>query len=42
MKLVRRAESAGFKALVLTVDTPILGRRLGSEKINFTLPPHLK
>ncbi|XP_040381913.1 peroxisomal (S)-2-hydroxy-acid oxidase GLO4 [Oryza brachyantha] len=25
--LVRRAESCGFKALVLTVDTPMLGRR---------------
>ncbi|KAJ2461071.1 Hydroxyacid oxidase 1, partial [Coemansia sp. RSA 2322] len=26
--IVRRAEKAGFKALVLTVDAPILGRRL--------------
>jgi (S)-2-hydroxy-acid oxidase len=26
-QLVRRAESAGFKAIALTVDTPILGRR---------------
>jgi (S)-2-hydroxy-acid oxidase len=25
--LVRRAEDAGFSALVLTVDTPRLGRR---------------
>jgi len=25
--LVRRAESLGFKAIVLTVDTPVLGRR---------------
>lgn len=25
--LVRRAESCGFKAIVLTVDTPVLGRR---------------
>ena len=25
--LVRRAEEAGFKAIVLTVDTPRLGRR---------------
>jgi isopentenyl diphosphate isomerase/L-lactate dehydrogenase-like FMN-dependent dehydrogenase len=26
-QLVKRAETAGFKAIVLTVDTPILGRR---------------
>jgi (S)-2-hydroxy-acid oxidase len=25
--LARRAESLGFKAIVLTVDTPVLGRR---------------
>jgi hypothetical protein len=25
--LVHRAESLGFKAVVLTVDTPVLGRR---------------
>lgn len=27
MQLVKRAERAGFKAIALTVDTPILGRR---------------
>jgi len=26
-QLVRRAERAGFKAIALTVDSPILGRR---------------
>lgn len=26
-QLVKRAEIAGFKAIVFTVDTPILGRR---------------
>lgn len=26
-QLVKRAERAGFKAIALTVDTPILGRR---------------
>lgn len=26
-QLVRRAEKAGFKAIALTVDTPLLGRR---------------
>lgn len=27
VQLLKRAERAGFKAIVLTVDTPILGRR---------------
>jgi (S)-2-hydroxy-acid oxidase len=39
--LVRRAEEAGFSALVLTVDTPRLGRREADLKNNFTLPPHI-
>uniref|UniRef100_A0A453B3F6 FMN hydroxy acid dehydrogenase domain-containing protein n=1 Tax=Aegilops tauschii subsp. strangulata TaxID=200361 RepID=A0A453B3F6_AEGTS len=35
--LVRRAESHGFKAIVLTVDTPMLGRREADirNKYNF-------
>ncbi|WVZ22196.1 hypothetical protein V8G54_000740 [Vigna mungo] len=40
-QLVRRAERAGFKAIALTVDTPILGRREADIKNRFTLPPHL-
>ncbi|CAK8578335.1 unnamed protein product [Lathyrus sativus] len=40
-QLVRRAESAGFKAIALTVDTPILGRREADIKNRFTMPPHL-
>ena len=39
--LVKRAEAAGYKALVLTVDTPVLGCRLADAKNNFSLPPHL-
>jgi (S)-2-hydroxy-acid oxidase len=31
-KLVRRAENAGFKAIVLTADSPVLGRREASIK----------
>ena len=42
MDLIRRAERANFKALVLTVDAPYLGRRLASERSKFNLPPHLK
>lgn len=40
-QLVRRAERAGFKAIVLTVDTPILGRREADIKNRFILPPYL-
>lgn len=40
--LVKRAENAGFKALVLTVDTPMFGLRLADMKNKFNLPPHLK
>ncbi|XP_050309910.1 2-Hydroxyacid oxidase 1 [Anthonomus grandis grandis] len=40
--LVKRAEDAGFKALVLTVDTPMFGLRLADIKNKFQLPSHLK
>lgn len=39
--LVERAEAAGFKAIVLTVDSPILGRRERDVKNRFHLPPNL-
>jgi len=42
MELVRRAEAAGYEALVLTVDTPVLGRREADVRNNFQLPSHLK
>eukprot|EP01041_Mallomonas_annulata_P001427 gene1427-2742_t len=41
LSLVQRAERAGFKALVLTVDTPILGRREADIGNKFSLPSHL-
>lgn len=40
--LVRRAEAAGYKALALTVDTPMLGKRLSDDYNEFKLPSHLK
>ncbi|CAD6197067.1 unnamed protein product [Caenorhabditis auriculariae] len=40
--LIRRAEKAGVKALVLTVDTPVLGRRLADTLNGFSLPSPLK
>ncbi len=38
LDLVRRAEAAGYLALVLTVDTPRLGRRERDVRNRFTLP----
>ena len=40
-ELISRAERAGYKAIVLTVDTPILGRRLADTRNCFSLPNHL-
>jgi 4-hydroxymandelate oxidase len=39
--LVRRVETAGCKALVLTVDAPLLGRRERDVRNRFALPPEL-
>ena len=38
-ELVRRAETAGCEALVLTVDTPVLGPRNRELRSRFALPP---
>ena len=37
-ELVQRAAAAGASALVLTVDTPVLGRREADERNRFALP----
>lgn len=37
--LVRRAVKAGYRAICLTADTPLLGRREKDERNRFTLPP---
>jgi len=39
--LVARAEAAGARALVLTVDAPLLGRRERDVRNRFALPPGL-
>jgi 4-hydroxymandelate oxidase len=39
--LVRRAEAAGCRAIVLTVDAPLLGRRERDVRNRFRLPPGL-
>ncbi|WP_414899932.1 alpha-hydroxy acid oxidase [Sphingomonas flavalba] len=37
--LVRRAEQAGYRALVVTVDAPVTGMRNREQRAGFTLPP---
>lgn len=37
-----RAEKADFKALVLTVDAPVVGIRIADVRNKFVLPPHLR
>ncbi|MBX9849429.1 MAG: alpha-hydroxy-acid oxidizing protein [Rhodocyclaceae bacterium] len=39
LTLVRRAEAAGCRALVVTVDAPITGVRNREQRIGFHLPP---
>jgi 4-hydroxymandelate oxidase len=39
--LVQRAQASGCKAIVLTVDAPMLGRRERDVRNRFTLPDHL-
>ena len=39
--MIRRAEKAGYKALVITIDTPELGKRLTECRSEFSLPSHL-
>ncbi|WP_422733330.1 alpha-hydroxy acid oxidase [Micromonospora sp. WMMD558] len=39
--LLDRARAAGCAALVLTVDVPILGRRLRDVRNSFAIPPHV-
>ncbi|KAF2023377.1 FMN-dependent alpha-hydroxy acid dehydrogenase [Setomelanomma holmii] len=41
-RLIQRAKKAGYKAVFLTVDTPVLGRRNLEIRNQFKLPKHLK
>ncbi|XP_061396855.1 uncharacterized protein LOC133332469 [Musca vetustissima] len=40
--LVRRVEKANFKALVLTIDSPVFGQRWTDARNKFSLPTHLQ
>ena len=39
--LINRAEKSGFKAVAVTIDRPVLGRRESEIRNKFSLPPHL-
>ncbi|MGZ4292003.1 MAG: alpha-hydroxy acid oxidase [Gaiellaceae bacterium] len=41
-ELVRQAVDAGFSALVLTVDAPVVGRRERDFRTGFTIPPEIR
>lgn len=41
-QLVRRAEAAGYQALVLTVDAPVNGLRNQEQRAGFVLPPGIE
>ncbi|KAI5480116.1 hypothetical protein MNV49_001776 [Pseudohyphozyma bogoriensis] len=38
LQIIKRAEAAGYRALFVTVDCPVLGRRLNEIRNDFTLP----
>ena len=40
--LVRRAEKNNYRALVITIDTPVEGRKLSYLRNQFDLPSHLE
>ncbi|KAK7225261.1 hypothetical protein V2G26_013264 [Clonostachys chloroleuca] len=42
LDLIRRAEDSGYRAIVLTADTPFFGRRLTEIRNGFRLPAHLR
>ncbi|XP_012220264.1 uncharacterized protein Hao [Linepithema humile] len=42
LNLIKRAEHADFKALVLTIDAPLFGDRRADLRNKFALPSHLR
>jgi 4-hydroxymandelate oxidase len=42
LALVRRAEAAGYKALVVTVDAPVNGVRNDEQRAGFRMPAHVR
>lgn len=42
LQLVKRAETAGYQAMVLTVDAPVNGIRNREQRAGFSLPPGIE
>ena len=42
LRLVRRAEAANYRALLVTVDAPVNGVRNDEQRAGFRLPPHVR
>ncbi|KAK2596021.1 hypothetical protein N8I77_013532 [Diaporthe amygdali] len=42
LQLLKRAEAAGYKAIFVSVDVPVLGRRLNEMRNSFTLPEDMQ
>ncbi|KAJ5408746.1 hypothetical protein N7509_002629 [Penicillium cosmopolitanum] len=42
IQLLERAEKAGYKALFLSVDVPVLGKRLNEYRNDYTLPESMQ
>ncbi|XP_054717112.1 2-Hydroxyacid oxidase 1-like [Uloborus diversus] len=40
-EMIHRVEKCGYKALVLTVDAPVIGLQYRLLRANFRLPPHI-
>jgi (S)-2-hydroxy-acid oxidase len=40
--IIRRVEQAGYKALMVTIDTAVAGNRRNDARNSFSLPSHLK
>jgi 4-hydroxymandelate oxidase len=41
-QLVQKAKDSGCQALIVTVDTPLLGNRERDVRLGFSMPPHLR
>jgi isopentenyl diphosphate isomerase/L-lactate dehydrogenase-like FMN-dependent dehydrogenase len=41
IEMIKRAESAGYAGLILTVDAPVHGRRRNEVRNKFRLPDHM-
>lgn len=42
LQLLKRAEKAGYKAVAVSVDVPVLGRRLNEMRNSFILPGEME